>query len=583
MTGVKSYRDTLIAGYKAGIFLKTVEECSSPDHNERHELAMELAALHNEGLIDVVVAFEKLENNIPDGPDFFLTRHVFEEALPHLNASVSSVMRCVLRLYRGAGQDLAAGTIFEGFTEFCAKYPSRSAEGLKEIEANPNLLVDMLPSTIAAGSQIDNPHYVAQISRLSQSQDIEIRRRAVFSFSSLKWPEGANVPDYAFATLEDSVAKETDDQILGSIVKSAFALFKQDKSQEPRIITLIASALQKGGEHTLYAASALFGFHTKDLPQQLLDLLLDHLKRVSPEHKGTLDNVDYGLSYLLKNREPEKAIQFLQESLLAHPGKLTLGTFDSATRDIRESAALRSKVLTRWFLFGERALCEAVHEIGGTHYGDELHAEIDPAELQPLDFVHVIFVARKAIGYFFMRPVTASSVLISLMRLAPNDHVLDELRRLLWDTLLMNYPGNVHQYVVNEIARESGKVKETLEKALASFEEYHQTLRTVPNLPALHPTQAQRESYRRHMSDSMAESMSAAEKKSVFYGLFTRSTLLYGRKSINYIYGGGDKPKRLEVPLTSHSVQMEFPRTEHIDPYGLDHMLRVFRLERLRK
>jgi len=582
MTGVNSCRDALLAGFKAGNFLETVYACLLADHDEREDLALELAALHNEGLIDVVAAFEDLKNKSVNGPDFFLTRHVFETALPHLNAPVSSVMRCVLRLYKDAGQDMAAGTILDGFIGFCAKDPSRPPEALKEIEANPDALVDMLPATIAAGSQIDNPHYLAQVIRLSQSPDIELRMRAVFSMAKLKWPKGMTVPESAFAALEESAARETDDQILASGVKSAFALLEQDKAQESRVAALIASALPKGSEYTLHAASALFGFHTDDLSPALLDLLLTHLKRVNPEHKGILDNIDYGLSHLLKKGEQEKAIRFVEELLLAYPGKLTLKAFDSAARDIRENGALISKVLTRWFLHGERALCEAVEEIAGTHHGGDLHIEIDPAELKPLDLVQVMFIARKATGYFFMKPVTAASVVISLMRLAPNDDVLHELGKLLLNPLLMNYPGSMRQYVAGQVGHESGKVKETIDKALASFEGYLEVLRSIPKLPALHPTEAQQESYRRHMSDSMAKSMRAAEKKSVFFGLFARSTLLYGRKSINYIYRGDGQPKRMEMPLKSHSVEMEFPRMDNLDPYGVDYMLRVFRLERFR-
>jgi hypothetical protein len=236
----------------------------------------------------------------------------------------------------------------------------------------------------------------------------------------------------------------------------------------------------------------------------------------------------------------------------------------------------------RWFLHGERTLCEGVHEIAGTHHGGDLHIEIDPAELKPLDVVHVMFIAHKAIGYFFMKPVTAASVVISLMRLAPSDEVLHELGELLLNPLLMNYTGSMREYVAKQAGRESGKVKEAIDRALASIEKYLEDLRTIPRLPALHPSEAQRDSYRRHMAETMAESMRAAEKKSVFLGLFTRSILLYGQKSINYIYGGDGQPKRTEMPLTSHSVQMEFPRMDNLDPYGVDYMLRVFRVERLK-
>jgi hypothetical protein len=38
----------------------------------------------------------------------------------------------------------------------------------------------------------------------------------------------------------------------------------------------------------------------------------------------------------------------------------------------------------------------------------------------------------------------------------------------------------------------------------------------------------------------------------------------------------------MEMPLTSHGLQMEFPRMENLDPYGVDYMLRIFRVERFR-
>ena len=250
MTETNNRSDALLAGFKAGKFLETVYACLTADHEERENVAVELAALHNEGLIDVVAAFEDLKNKSVNGPDFFLTRHVFEKALPHLNAEVSSVMRCVLRLQEEAGQDLAAGTILDGFIGFCAKHPSRPANALKEIEANPGEFVDLLPATIAVGSQIDNQHYLAQVIRLSQSPDIELRRRAVFSMSNLKWAKEVTVPDSAFIALEESAAQETDDQILAGVVKSAFAFFKQDKAQKSRGPLLLLPARWRRGVKT---------------------------------------------------------------------------------------------------------------------------------------------------------------------------------------------------------------------------------------------------------------------------------------------------------------------------------------------
>jgi len=581
MTEQGNRRSALIAASKIGDFLQAVYRCCVADRSDRDDLALVIAALHNEGLVDVIVEFDKLRNKAARGTNFFLTRHVFEKALPHIHAPVDAVMRCVLQLYRDAGNDMAAGAIFEGYIGFCRNDPSRPSEALRAIEARPDELVDMLPSTIAAGSQIDHSRYLAEALRLAQHVDVALRRRAVFSVSLVQWPKGADVPGSVIDALESAAAGD-DDDTLASAVRASFALLRQDPKVESRVTALVGVALSNGGDITKHAAASLFGFHTKELPTPLLDLLLHHLKDVNPENRGTLENVDYGIAHLIKDGDPAKGLRLLEDLLLAHEGKLTLEAFDSAGANIRENNALISRVLTRWFLSGEPVLCEAVHEIGGTHHGKDLVIEIDADELKPADRFRTIFVARKAIGYFFFKPITAASVVISLMHHAPDDETREALSQLLFDPLLLNYTGSARDYAKERSTTETGAIKHMIDNALAAIDEYLETLRQVPNLPALHPGEAQRDVYRRHMSESTTRSFKAAEKKSVFFGIFAKSTLLYGRKSINYVDAGKGESRRMEIPLKSHSVTMEIPRMDNLDAHGINFMLRVFRVERLR-
>ncbi|QOZ83471.1 hypothetical protein DXT74_10560 [Chromobacterium sp. Rain0013] len=576
-------RGRLLTGARAGNFLQVVYDCSLATREDRSDLAHELAALHNEGLVDIVATFGDLKNNTPSCPDFFLTRHVFEQALPHLSAPVGPVMRCVLQLCHEAGQDLAAGSIFSGYIEFCAKDPERPREALKLIEADPDTLVEMLTATIAAGSQLDNSYYLTQLLSFIFHLDIKVRRHAVFAVGRIHWPKGASVPDSLIVVLNQVLETEMDDGLLGSAVKSTFAIFQHDKMLEEQCVTLIDTALTKGDEYTLHAASELLRLNTEDLPGSFLQLLFTHLKRVKPGNTGTLKNIDYGVAYLLTQNDPEEALRFLEELLVMHDGEFELEILDRVTNAIRKNTTLMGKVMTRWLLRGERVLCEAVHDIVGIAHTNDLVIEINAAELKPDDYIHFFFIARKAIGYLFMWPVTAASVVISLMRHAPDDETLDALKELLLDPLLLNYPGSMRDYVEKQMGHECGKVKETIEDALATIDQYQEALRAVPELPALYAGQSQRESYRRHMSEVMAESMKAAEKKSIFLNLFSRSTLLYGNKSIDYIHAGvNEPPHRMETPLISHGVSMELPRMDDIDPYGLNYMLRVFRLERFR-
>jgi hypothetical protein len=578
MTCLNNRREALLESSKAGNFLETVYASSRSDRDERGDLDSDLAALHNEGLINIVSAFENLKNESSQGHAFFLMRDVFEKALPQLNAPVSSVMRCVLHLYREAGQDMAAGTILDGFAGFCAKEPSRPREALKEIEANPGMFVDLLVATISAGSRINNAQYLTEAIRLSEDKNIELRRGAVYAVRKLNWPEGALVPDSAFAALERSVAVETDDLILAGVVKSAFALLQRDKTQEGRSVALITNALSKGGEYTLQAASETFGFHTDQIPGSLLDVLLIHLMRVKPANKWTLEKIDYGIARLLEKSD-ERAICFLEDMLIPHPDELTLKTFKSAAREIRSSKLLLSKVLTRWFIRGDQVLCEGVHEIVSVLDGENLKLEIDPDELKPADVVRIVFVAKKAIGYLFFLPVSAASILISLMRCTDDDEILKVLGGLLFNPLLMNFTVTVRQYAVRQSGLESGKVKETIDNALKAIDDYLDVLRSVGTLPALHPSEAQRETHHRHFSRIMEESLKATMAQSTLLNLIPKSILLYGRKSIDYVYDDDDPPHRMETDLKGHGTEIEHPRLERIDPYDLEYMLWVFRIE----
>ncbi len=268
--------------------------------------------------------------------------------------------------------------------------------------------------------------------------------------------------------------------------------------------------------------------------------------------------------------------------LIAHANGLSLESFDTVVAQIRNDKALLCTVSTRWLLRGEPVLCEGIYTIVSAGHGTDTLLDIDPAELQPADYVHTIFLARKAIGYLFFGPVCAASLLVSLIQHAPDKRTLTELRNLLFDPLLLNFTGKARTYVAECASGASGELKEILIGVLKDVDEYLETLKSVGEIPELHPSEAQREAYNRRLSGQMAESFKEAEKRSVFLSLVSKSVLLYGRKSINFVYGPDGESKRIETPLQEHSVEIEFPRQERLDRFSLEYMLRVFRAEQLR-
>lgn len=577
---MKDLREALTNSVTSGRFLEEVHTHSYTEKAGRDQLDEALVQLHNEGVIDVVEQFRHLKNNSENAADFFLARRVFEKALPRLSASVSDVIRCVHHLFREAGQDMAAGHIFDAYIAFCEQDASRPASALGEIEsgAAPE---DLLTPTLVAGSHLDAEAWLTETLRLAHHSDPELQHRAVFALGKIRWPAGSTAAGHVLEALEEILGSSSDDGLLAVAILSVFEALKRDASLEERAQLAIKTAIEKGDAQVIHAASQLFALEASAIPEPLIDDIIPTLPQVLPVNTGTLENIDDGIKYLLGSSYLEKGLHTLEQMLVQHTGTITMDAFDASARAIRSDGALLNKVATRWLLTGNMFLCQGLDTIIKAGGREDVILQVDQSELGVIDRRHLVFVARKSIGYLFVYPVSPASFIVSLIRYAPDETCLRELEGLLFDPLLINFPGQVRQYLVKAVEGEAEPVAEAVNRAVERLEAYLDELRAVGDIPELSPSVAEREAYNRYHHRIMTESMKEAEKQSVFLSLFPKVVLLYGRRSIHYVSGGGEEAKRMEVPLTEHSVEMEYPRQEHLDPFGLDYTLFVMRAEQI--
>lgn len=171
-------------------------------------------------------------------------------------------------------------------------------------------------------------------------------------------------------------------------------------------------------------------------------------------------------------------------------------------------------------------------------------------------------------------------IIVSLMSFTSDTATSKVLSNLLFDPLLLNYSGEVNVYLEEQLqVHKDNNVKQELKRALDAFESYIDGLKSTGEIPELHPSQENREVYRRHFFRHMSEAMKNAEKQSALLSILPKSILLYGRKSIDYVYSSDGETRRVEMPLTSFGTEVEIPRLENIDPFELDYMIRIFRVE----
>mgnify|MGYP000482354864 CR=1 FL=1 len=578
---MSSEPEELVAAYKEGRLIEVAYELSCGSNENRQSVSGLLVELHNNGDIDLVDAFLDLRNNAENGPDFFISRDLFENALPGIAAPVQGVMTCIQRLVNEAGNDLAANTVIGSFIDFLAADSSRPSQALDIIQRSLDDWSNFVYPTILAGTRINLEEYFGHAVKLIGHEDPEISRNAMYALGRISYPEGSRYLNLAMEQVERTVDQKSDDAYMAVVIKTASSIAIIDVALEEQTHSVISTALEKGADLTLHAASEEFASHTNKLPDKLLNIFISHLPRVKPENKGSIRKIDFGIRTLFK-KDTNLAIECLENILLSNPDTLSLKMFDSVTHEILSMGLTTlNYLLTRWFIKGDRVLCTAMTEILESVHGDQLKLEIDTMAMPNNMSTTFIFLARKVIGYLFFRPVSASSIIISILRIAPDDDVMNELERLTLDPLLMNYPGSVRDFLESQISKEPEKVSAIIESALKKLDEYLKRIRDIGEIPELFPSLSQREAYTRNFNQKMAVSYKQAMKGSIVEMIATKSVILYGRSSINYVRQNSSISSRMEIPMQKHSVEMEFPRRHNLDPFGLEYMLRVFQVERI--
>jgi hypothetical protein len=561
-----------------------IDKSSFDNFISREPIVIEtLAHLHNEGTVNVIKCYRNLHNTVGSRIDFFLTRGILEKLLPRLEAPVLEVMECILHLVEAAGQNLAAGTIINSFVDFCDINSFRSDGALKLIENSNNKLTELLIPTLVAGSRYDIDCYFDKTINLLSHETIEIRAKAIFALGKLHYSQEAEakICNKALHCLELSVSTETDDNLLGNIIRSTFELYKYDRSQISLAIAIIDSALSKGYDLTLYMASYLLFYEYDELPETLLDKLFSHLVRIKSTNQESLRNIDYALHKLLLTGKHNKSIEFLEKLLVKNLNRLSISQFNQTATEIFNNKNLLTEIILKWFLSGDICLCQSVESIFSIVHGD-MPISLVLSELNHPNDTQIIFIARKAIGYLFVQqPIIATSIIVALMKLVSDNKNIEELSELLFDPLLINYPEQISDYLKQKLDCEDETVKSAIQSSLTNLENYFDDLKSTGEIPDLHPPQSQLEANRRKMSRMMSKSMKEAEKKSIFLSILPKSMLLYGRKTINYVHQVDGQVSRTETPLQSYGGEIEFPRLSQIDPFGLDYILRVFQLEKM--
>lgn len=562
----------LVEQYEARELLTSIFDGFGRD-DEGDALVAQLAKLHNSGRIDLISLLESPSLEKIEGPRFFTGQHAYCRIIPLLNDDVDRVMKAVHVLVAKGANDMAAGSPNAAFREWCKVSPDRSTQVIDGAKNDDPVSLDCLTFALEAHELIDDAVNFA-------TTEIGLRQRAgVVALGRMALPNASNEKK-AISALRTVAKTDADYLLRANVLRSAFNIVeKSDGATIVDLYDVIVNLCAKPGDQFHYACSSVLFFHTSLLDDRTIDLIFQTLLTFNPANKGTVKELDNGLHAILETEHDKVAIQFVKDLVLTHRDGLSLSEFERFCRALISGPAERfSSVFVSWLLSAELPLCEGLSLVLRGSEAAEKAVSLSFADFD-LTSDQFVFLCRKAIGYFFVQSVFVGSVITSVLRVCDQE-ASARIGQLLYDPMLINFGGALREFL--EKVDEDDKACEPVGIALANAGEYLKGLKSVGWIKEIVPSEREKLMEQQRFSDQMRDAHKQAEKKSVFYDIFSRSVLLYGRGSISYIKGTDGERRAIETEMKSFSTSMELPRQEVVDPVGLDLMLRIFRVERMR-
>jgi hypothetical protein len=576
-----SVYDDIKANNAAGTLARLIADRAG-DHRsdeEAKEFRAALVELHNAGAIDALEAARAVATGSIPQHEVFLLLSAYAAIIPDLADSVPAMLAAVRALVARAGSEGPSGMPLAAFRRW-AVTGARARETIALINVSDSNDATYLYLALSALAQTELENAFELAISLLNGESVPARSAAAKTISSLPFVSD-EMRERALQALDEARSNRADDNLLGEIIAAATSIARGAPSQHTAAIALVdAIACDGVGDATVHSATITLMMHADDLSPAIVQSLTTVAHKVRIQNGGALGLLDSAASALLYRGRVDEALALVVPLLSTHHELSTLDQLDGFAHGLLALDRQRLfQIVVRWLLSPDRSLGEATASLVGEHHRGPLLLEFDAAVLALSD-AETILLAHRTIGFLFIHPITAASVIVSLMRTS-SPGAREAISEILFDPLLINFSGELADWLKTKAIEGSNPIASTIEGLLARLEAYLEGLRRVPRIKELRPSERERliETHRQH--EAMLRAHKAAQKKSVLMSIVSRSVLLYGNRSISYFEGREGSKQRNEMKLHSFSHSVEAPRLDVLEPFELDYTLRVFRAMRL--
>lgn len=568
-------REEYLAAYRKGELLQVLAAPSAGDLEERARL---VAELHNEGAINFLGACCSNELDALDNTSVFRLQSVFDRALPQMECTVEDASAACDKLYEKVEGNHAAGSFYHTLQKWLEQDLRRVEEGLALVRAKAITRSGTTQSALLAGAAHDRDRFAAEAIELSREPDEGIRIDAIRSLGMIPLEdEDATLPS-VLNRLEEVVNSPHSDVDAGFATQAALQiLVRIGAPVAHQVEQLFAKACRNPNPATLRAVAIGLTLNPSSFSESLLDKSVEALKCVDAGDDQTIQCINRALYRWDFDRDRARVLALLMGLIGRSESPIDLEKLDNVKHKFRRcSGEVLGWYIIHLFLPGNPRLAHAASTLipfKGVPEGLDVNLSVFS-----LDPPWIAYLARKIVGYCRLNSGSAATLLLSCLRAVSQQH-RDEVEDLVYDHFLLNFPGAIEQMTAGLGKKDPARA--SVCRLSKRIDGYLGEIKKIDPCDAFHPSERKLALQFQHQQVQMEAAQREAQKESLFLHIFPVATMLYGTRVISYTQpAGGQEPVRQERELMRHTVQVDLPRMEQIDPVGHHYWINKFRTEK---
>jgi len=573
--------EEIVARCSAGTFpeLIAADFFKRDPGRDQEELATAAISLHNEGVINLLAAALTLPHRQGENYNFFVIQSFYLKVIPALEAEVPAMMAAVRNLVAAGSVDVLAASPTEGYRAWVGKKDHRPLQTLELIAPDaPNDRGFLISALLALGQSAPQEAFDRCVGYLASPTETA-QRCAAAAIGHIELPSVPGKPSPILELIRDTIDAGAHTHLVGLLLDAALtsALRSPGDNQEI-LLAIITSAGSQASDDTIQRCASALAHHAGKLPPAICAALTLVVHKVDGDNSDAIHAIDFAASQLIQHKRLDESLALIEPLLLANLHLHTFEKFDSTKLSLLQLDTNTLGLLAvKWLSSGQPGLTHAVYWLLSRHDGSAAVLKIDFAD-QNISEAKAGFIARKAIGFLFTHPVTAASIVVSLLRTGPAA-ATDMLTDLLFEPLLLNYSGGLSDWLKAECSNEMDRATPAIKAALARLQSYLESLNAIVWIPEFAPSEREREIGMQRQQLEMDAVAKAVEEKSVFRSLIPRSLALYGSGLVYHVYDAAGGKTRQVMKFTTMSHSVEPARQSIIEGVEVDYLMKWFRAE----